>query len=223
MTPNRVTHAPRLLDLFCCAGGAARGYQMAGFHVTGIDNRKQPRYAGDVFIQADALEYIAEHGHEFDAIHASPPCQAYSEATPMAYKHTHPDLIAPIRKLLIATGKTYVIENVKGARSEMESPFTLCGTMFDLRVYRHRLFESNVFFLTPPHIPHRDDLAGNGRGLSSKGFITVTGNGGYGMKGGDAYARMAMGIDWMTRIELVEAIPPAYTEWIGQQLMAVLA
>lgn len=213
---------PRLLDLFCCAGGCTKGYQQAGFYVVGVDIKPQPRYCGDEFIQGDALEIVQAIGWQFQAIHASPPCQFYSEATPTQYRDNHPDLIAPTRAALEATGKPFVIENVNGARKHLNNPIMLCGTMFDLKVYRHRFFESNVFMLMPPHIPHKDDLRGCGRGLSGKGFITVTGNGGYGLKGGDAYARKAMGIDWMTRTELSESIPPAYTHWIGNHLMQAI-
>jgi site-specific DNA-cytosine methylase len=103
---------PGLLDLFCGAGGCARGYQMAGFHVTGIDNRPQPRYAGDAFIQADALEYVAAHGHEYDCIHASPPCQAYSVSANMPWVGEYPQLIEPLRQLLISIGKPCVSAQV---------------------------------------------------------------------------------------------------------------
>ncbi len=145
---------PRLLDLFCCAGGAGEGYRRAGFDVTGVDNRPQKNNP-HTFILADALEYCADHGHEYDVIHASPPCQKYSTITPKANRGNHPDLIAPVRELLLATGKPFVIENVGGARKELMNPFMLCGTMFGLRtpcgaeLQRHRHFESNVFMMSP--------------------------------------------------------------------------
>jgi DNA (cytosine-5)-methyltransferase 1 len=211
---------PRLLDLFSGAGGAARGYQMAGFHVTGIDNRPQPRYAGDAFVMADALEYVAEHGHEYDAIHASPPCQVHSALKSLYgadYQERHQDLIPATRAALIGSGKPYVIENVPGA--PLINPVVLCGTMFGLRVYRHRQFESSVFMLMPIHAPHHDQVKGVGRGVSPKGYISVTGTGGFGIPDGFRYACDAMGIDWMSRAEMSQAIPPAYTAWIGRQLL----
>ena len=139
----------KLLDLFCGAGGAAMGYYRAGFDdITGVDNKPMPRYPFR-FIQADALEYLAEHGHEYDVIHASPPCQRYTRAQ-NASKNSgaHPDLIEPIRNLLMLTKKLYVIENVIGA--PLIDPKVLCGLSFGLRVRRHRLFETNFFFLVPP-------------------------------------------------------------------------
>lgn len=212
---------PKLLDLFCGAGGAARGYQLAGFHVTGVDIKPQPRYAGDVFVQDDALEYVAAHGHEYDAIHASPPCQAHTALkslyTTTDYAARHTDLIPVTRAALIATGLPYIIENVPGA--PLNNPVLLCGTMFGLRVYRHRLFESSIMILAIQHIPHSDNLPGVGRGVSRKGYISVTGTGGFGLPDGLNYARRAMGCEWMKRAELSQAIPPAYTEWIGRHLL----
>jgi hypothetical protein len=128
----------RLLDLFSGAGGAAVGYARAGFEVVGVDIEPQPNYPFE-FHQADALEFCREHGHEFDAIHASPPCQAY---TPLRAVHgkDYPDMLAATREALEATGLPWVIENVPGA--PINSGIFLCGTMFDLRVYRHRWFET---------------------------------------------------------------------------------
>lgn len=209
---------PRLLDLFCGAGGCARGYQMAGFHVTGIDIKPQPRYAGDVFVCADALEYVAEHGHEFDAIHASPPCQAYSSMRHVTGKE-YPMLIEITRHMLNKTGKPYVIENVEGA--PLFNAVILCGTMFGLKTFRHRLFESNVFMLMPPHITHTlyGKAAKQGRPTTAdRQYLTVTGN-----FSGIACGQRAMGIDWMNKQELTQAIPPAYTQWIGERLLETMA
>ena len=127
--------APRLLDLFCSAGGAAMGYHRAGFDVTGVDINPQPRYPF-AFVQGDALEYVAAHGHEYDAIHASPPCQRYSKATIVhaGVRETHPDLVAPARELLVASGAEWIIENVVGA--PLIAPARLCGTMFGLTFAR---------------------------------------------------------------------------------------
>lgn len=210
---------PRLLDLFAGAGGAARGYQMAGFHVTGVDIARQPRYAGDVFVQADALEYVAAHGHEYDVIHASPPCQGYSVTANMPWVFAHPKLIEPVRELLKATGRPYVIENVPGA--PLINPVVLCGTMFGLRMFRHRLFETSFFMLCFPHVKHRERVGENG-------FVCMAGHGdsGRGRIPADhrtvAAWKRAAAIDWMNRDELAQAIPPAYTRWIGEQLMVVL-
>ena len=216
---------PKLLDLCCGAGGASRGYQLAGFHVTGIDIAPQPNYVGDVFIQGDALTYAATHGYEYDVIHASPPCQGYSEMKHLTTKH-YEKLIAPIRDILHKIGRPYVIENVRGATRELEAPVILCGHQFKLKTYRHRAFEVRPFILVPPHLKHPEACPASGRGKSPKyGFISVTGNGGapnLGMPYLD-YASMAMGIDWMTREELSESIPPAYTEYIGRELMKQLA
>jgi DNA (cytosine-5)-methyltransferase 1 len=205
---------PKLLDLFCCAGGAARGYQMAGFHVTGIDNRPQPRYAGDAFVQADALEYVAEHGHEFDAIHASPPCQGYSKARKLQGNH-NPMLIEPIRELLRASGKPYVIENVKGA--PLQNAIMLVGSMFGLRTMRPRLFECS--FAMPFMLAYSPSArhAKMGRPPKDGEYVHAVGH-----MSNVPYCANAMGIDWMVQGELAEAIPPAYTEWIGHHLMAAV-
>ena len=212
----------KLLDLFSGAGGAARGYQLAGFHVTGVDNRPQPRYCGDAFIQADALEYVAEHGREFDAIHASPPCQLWSRVGNHSRRagKIYPDYISPIRPHLFALGKPFIIENVVGA--PLVDPLLLCGSMFDppLNVRRHRLFEVG-FPIEPPIWPCRHALMGPRfevyEHYKKRLTSTVRVNGGY-TKG----AAEAMQINWRTHKELVESIPPAYTEFIGRVLMQVL-
>jgi DNA (cytosine-5)-methyltransferase 1 len=200
------------------------GYHRAGFDVVGVDIEPQPHYPFE-FHQADALEFIREHGHEYDVIHASPPCQRYSVASKSwnGQPMIHPDMIRPTRQALQITGKPYIIENVVGA--PLISPFLLCGTMFsDLRVIRHRLFESNCLLLAPqcgqhplvytldkrkPHYALLDEMVD---------FVSVNGGGNCTVRA----ARDAMGIDWMTKRELNEAIPPAYTEWIGKQLLEAL-
>jgi DNA (cytosine-5)-methyltransferase 1 len=204
----------RLLDLFCGAGGAAVGYARCGFIVTGVDNRPQPHYPFH-FIQDDALHYVRLHGHEYNAIHASPPCQRYSCATPKSHRARHPDLIAPTRAALIATNKPYIIENVPGARCHLHNPITLCGSMFGLRLRRHRLFEikPHLPIVTPPCNHTGPIIVMNGRTRLPNGRST-------GSK--LAECRAALEIDWMTRDEIDQAIPPAYTHFIGCYLMAYL-
>lgn len=159
---------PRLLDLFCCAGGAAMGYHQAGFDVVGVDVRPQPKYPFE-FIQADCLTLDRGFVAGFDAVHASPPCQAHSSISNVSgNQHNHIDLIPQTRELLLAIDRPFVMENVPGA--PLLNPFMLCGTMFGL-------------------------------GTSDE-------------------ARRAMGIDWMAMPQLSQAIPPAYTRWIGRQLLA---
>ena len=139
----------RLLDLFCCAGGAGMGYSRAGFDVVGVDIAPQPRYPFE-FIQAEAIEYVKAHGHEYDAIHASPPCQASSALTKGTNRgRIYEDLIPQTRAALGASGRPYVIENVQG--SDLRRDATLCGEMFGLAVIRHRYFEVSGFALTPPY------------------------------------------------------------------------
>lgn len=167
----------KLLDLFCGAGGCAVGYHRAGFtEITGVDIRPQPRYPF-TFVQGDAMEYLAAHGHEFDAIHASPPCQAFSATRHLPNVRTdrHVDLIGPSRAMLSSIARPYVIENVEGSPVGAAAgrwAISLCGLMFGLRVFRHRLFESNVLLLGQPHRPHGDRRIGVG------GFVCVAGNGG---------------------------------------------
>lgn len=201
------------------------GYHRAGFEVEGVDIEPQPNYPFN-FTQMDALEYLDNADlSQFDAIHASPPCQRYSgmqllsTARNGSYKE-HADLVEPVRQRLQQIGKPYVIENVVG--SPLENSFMLCGSMFGLKTYRHRQFESNIFMLQPLHEPHRDKTPPAGNGISPKGFISICGTGGVkGMKAKEIldYWSMAMGIDWMNRAELAQAIPPAYTEYIGLQLL----
>ena len=210
----------RLLDLFCCAGGAGEGYRRAGFDVTGVDIEPQPNNP-HTFIQANALEYLAAHGSEYDAIHASPPCQGYSNLKAMHPGKEYPMLIEPVRELLKSIGKPYVIENVEGAPLQEYSDLfgnhgvVLCGSMFGLGVdsgflRRHRIFETS-FPLPQPACNHRGPAVG------------VYGHGGHTGKHRMLYrkeAAAAMKIDWMNRDEMCQAIPPAYTEFIGRYLLA---
>ena len=187
----------RLLDLFCGAGGAAMGYHRAGFEVVGVDIEPQPNYPFE-FHQADAMEYPLEG---FDVIHASPPCQAYSRMRhlPWLRDNDYPRLIEPIRERLEASGVLWVIENVMDAHLPAG---WLCGSMFGLPFYRHRAFESNVFWMQPAHPKHR--------------FVVEAGR----MLGGRArQGHEAMLVPWMKPQERDQAIPPAYTEYIGRLIM----
>ena len=216
---------PILLDLFCCAGGAAVGYYRAGFDVIGVDKDMQPNYPFR-FLRADWEFGLEVLGKRADAIHASPPCQFYSD---LIHRNGNPDdwpdLIPPVQDALRATGLPYVIENVEG-RAPLRDPITLCGTMFPgLRVIRHRLFESNVPLVAPEHPQHplvftHDKRKGHyGKLDQDTSFVQVTGGGNARV----ANKRDAMGIDWMNGSELNEAIPPAYTEHIGAQLLEALS
>ena len=310
----------KLLDLFCGAGGAARGYQLAGFHVTGVDHKPQPQYIGEEFVQADALEYLAEHGHDYDAIHASPPCQGYSimHNLPWLRGRDYPLLLLPTLEMLEGLGKPYVVENVMGARHGSKTlqkrgleahglkAGWLCGGMFGLPFYRHRLFATNWLWLAPGHPKHVSrrpvgvTSESRGRGVSEPVVVIPTKSGnfnpywrekqtndpvnsewrryhdgalnirpgyekvpfsyptivgerlrangrpkdskiglsngmpetqlanwqngagcgvGIGHAKGWRLAAEAMGIDWMKRDELTQAIPPAFTEFIGRQLV----
>lgn len=200
---------PRLLDLFCGAGGAAMGYHRAGFDVVGVDIEPQPHYPFK-FIQCDALKFCYAPDDYFAAIHASPPCQAFSVATQHA-RSNHEDLLTPTRELLEASGLPWVIENVPGA--PMRADYRLCGCMFGLgRLQRQRWFETSWhgFDLRPP-CQHPEPA------------ITITTKGQPNRTGYADEAAAAMGIDWMTMRERGLAIPPAYTEYIGKQLMQALA
>lgn len=230
-TPNypleavRAPSRPRLLDLFCGAGGCTAGYQRAGFYVVGIDQAPQPNYCGDEFIQADAIKWLSEgllyelteRDLGFVAIHASPPCQAFSLASlhrGKANQARHPDLVEPTRELLKETGLPFVIENVIGA--PVRPDLTLCGEMFGLTLHRHRIFELEGFFaMAPPHSRHRLRGALNNCHVEDGYTRMVVGN-----YADHDSASEAMGIDWMDRKELRLAIPPAYTEFIGEALMS---
>jgi len=211
---------PVLLDLFCGAGGTAMGYHRAGFDVVGVDIKPQPHFPFE-FHQTDALEYLSGHGREFDVIHASPPCQGYSVAS-MVHRNQgkkYPLLIGKCRQALTLMSRPWIIENVPGAPLV---GITLCGTMFGLGVFRHRIFESSELLFQPSHVPHVGKI---GDGI----YFSVAGGAGrwksWGSvqrnisKGTAAQWRLAMGIDWMTRNEIKEAIPPAYTEFIGKQIV----
>jgi len=230
---------PKLLDLFCGAGGCTKGYQEAGFEVVGVDINPQPNYCGDEFHQDDALFYLRHFGSEFAqglrgglrrwprqcpefaAIHASPPCQSYTQLASVNAKlgreQKHAKLIDPMRELLRATGLPYVIENVVG--STLIDPVRICGTSFGLPLRRHRLFESNLELIGTPCEHSRFTEPKYWTSWRPKGetrlstVVQVYGN------GADKHEwPAAMGIDWMTYDELAEAIPPAYTRFIGEQL-----
>lgn len=211
----------RLLDLFCCAGGAAMGYYRAGFEVVGVDIAPQADYPF-AFHQGDALSYLLEHARDFDAVHASPPCQASSALTKGTNAgRDYPQLIPETREALAATGLPTVLENVQG--SDLRRDLTLCGEMFGLGVIRHRYFEISGFpILQPPHVPHRGRVRGWRHGQYHDGpYLAVYGDGGG--KGSVSEWQAAMGIDWTAdRASIAEAIPPAYTEHIGHALMAAL-
>lgn len=205
----------KMLDLFCCEGGAGMGYHMAGFDVTGVDVEQQPRYPF-AFVCDDALEYLAEHGGEYDAIHASPPCQAYSHLTPDAHKSKYPKLIPQLREMLQQLGKPYVIENVAGARHELENPVMLCGSMFGLRTQRHRYFETNFHIAAPGACDHSliPLLVTTASKASREKRFAL------GMKPKSVKnAPAAYGIDWMSCEGLKECIPPAFTAFIGGSIL----
>ncbi|WP_225794721.1 DNA methylase [Streptomyces aculeolatus] len=215
---------PRLLAAYCGVGGCTRGYQLAGFHVAGVDIADQPRYCGDTFIRGDAIDYIKAHGHKYHLIHAGPPCQHDCTLTAgtNAGKFTYPDLMADTRAALESTGRPYVIENPPGrAAKKMRVDLTLCGEQFDLAVIRHRNFELGGWAAPQPaHRKHRGRVAGMRHGQWYEGpYFAVYGDGGG--KGSVADWQRAMGIDWTDiRKEIAEAIPPAYSQWLGEQFLA---
>lgn len=208
----------RALDLFSGAGGSARGLQQAGYVVTGVDIREQPRYVGERFVCDDAMAWLRgerEPLDSFDLIWASPPCQAYSELTPPEYRGAHPDLLPDVARLLRSQSTPYIIENVECARHLLRAPVMLCGTMFGLGVWRHRYFEiGNVesFFLLPPCNHSEQPVVVSGRGMRR----TPEGHRWSGSKASES--RLAMQIDWMNRQELKQAIPPVYSRFLAEQL-----
>lgn len=219
----------RVLDLFCNAGGAGMGYARSGFEVVGVDLHPQKNYPF-AFIQHDALTLDPRFMASFDAIHASPPCQGYTSMRHAPGAKGAPRLIGETRTMLERTGLPWIIENVEEARAEMRNPLTLCGSMFDLgtqgcRLQRHRLFESNVAISAPSTCQHDERpvigvYGGHARNRSAA-------HGGRGTRdvwegGHRAAMSQAMGMTWATCSEMSEAIPPAYTEHLGRQLMAHL-
>jgi DNA (cytosine-5)-methyltransferase 1 len=212
----------KALDLFCGAGGVTRGLQQAGFHLTGVDIRQQPNYCGERFIQADALAYLSSAvADDFDFVWASPPCQAYTVLKHAPGTKKHVDLIAPTRELLIRTGKPYCIENVEGA--PLINPAMLCGSMFGLgiagwRLQRHRLIETSFPLLSPACQHDRRPVVGiygahvrdrrRPRGKNHRS--------GSNLPWEYAFAAFGVPIGSMTLAELSEAIPPAYSKFIGE-------
>lgn len=192
----------RLLDLYCGPGGACAGYMQAGFAVTGVDRTPQPRYPG-TFVQADALEYLAQHGGDYAAISASPPCQHYANVTRWQGKQDdHPDLLPATIAMLQQIGIPWIVENVPEA--PLRQDVLLCGSMFGLRIKRHRVFMvSWPLYSLLPDCQHEGLLP----------FMH---------KGERAYAD-AMGCHWMNKTEAREAIPPAYTAWLGCLLRKAFA
>ena len=197
---------PRLLDLCCGAGGAAVGYARAGFEVVGVDIVPQSHYPF-AFHLADALTFSLDG---FDAVHTSPPCQAYSACQRFLKRpDAYPAFLPELRERLVCWGGPWIVENVVGA--PMPGAVLLCGTMFGLQVLRHRLFESSHLLFAPVPCWHRGKTQENGGP-----YVCVAGN----LFRVDE-ASQAMGIGWMTKKELSQAIPPAYTEWLGRQLREV--
>lgn len=209
---------PRALDLFCGAGGATKGLQRAGFSVLGIDLAPQPNYCGEMFRQDDALATLLSELKFFDFAWASPPCQKFCRLNTREDLSGYPDLIEPIRSILIESGTPFVIENVPEA--PIRRDIVLCGAMFGLRSYRHRHFECSFQVAQPEHPKHAVRV--NRRGENRRehwargGFLTITGD------VGTYCGPEAMGIDWMTGDEMSEAIPPAYAEYIGRAAMTLL-
>ncbi len=224
----------KALDLFCCAGGATKGLQGAGFHVTGVDIKPQPRYCGDTFHVGDALtfkfsstaEFVggsADHHPEvcdscglhwdrhFDFVWASPPCQFGSQLTPRAHRGKHLNLIEPIRARFLASRIPFCIENVPSNAKHLMSPFKLCGSQFGLRVRRHRFFEAN--FSINELLPACDHsvapvlISGTHRRTYEPRYEYTA-----------RQCREAAGMEWMRRIDMDQAIPPAYAEFIGRQV-----
>jgi DNA (cytosine-5)-methyltransferase 1 len=222
------THKPVLLDTFCKAGGATKGYQEAGFYVVGVDTEPQPNYCGDEFYQAEALEFIDQNWRHVDAIHASPPCQKYTGMRNMtlsrfgSVKTDHPDLIKPTREALARTGLPYIIENVQN--SPLETVVILCGASLGLRnVSRHRHFESNYLFFAPRCACRQEAYTigiygskPDGRRVSYRQHRLCR------VANSLEEAQGLLEIDWMTWDEIRNAIPPRYTKYLGDQLLNVL-
>ncbi len=211
---------PKLLDFFCGAGGASMGYHHAGFEVEGVDIKPQPHYPFK-FYQADALEFPLEG---YDAYSASPPCQEYSTSfnTMSRYsKNRYPKLLDAVRQMLIDTGQPYVIENVVGSKykptqKEGLQAHYLCGTMFQKEYHRHRLFETSFLWLSPGKCRGKV-IPKYGTGIRNRTMTLA-----HESKAIVQAAAREFEIDWMIQAELTEAIPPAYTEYIGKYLLKAL-
>jgi DNA (cytosine-5)-methyltransferase 1 len=205
-----MTDRPTALDMFCCGGGASEGLRRVGFDVVGIDIDPQPHYPFP-FICADVLTLDPTWISTFDFVWASPPCQRYTaNAKQKGTSEQHPDLIEPTRQLLLSAGVPFVIENIPAA--PLRNDLMLCGSMFNLRLVRHRIFECHGFSVKQPE-----------HGTHDPNYITVTGHPGGSSRrdgsthfGSTAEWREAMGIDWLPGNKLREAIPPVYAEYIGK-------
>lgn len=224
----------RLLDLYCCEGGASTGYARAGFEVIGVDLFDKfsiKRYPFEA-IRSDAIEFLEIHGYEFDVIHASPPCQHASAGTRALDRSRYPELITPTRQALLRLGKPYILENVRG--SSLHDPIELCGCMFNmtaidddgvlLHLQRARLFESNMPLTPPAPHDHSDhEWVGGSYGGARKNKYEAK----YERKGGYVPSipvqKKLLGIDWMTQRGMFQAIPPTYTEWVGRQVIQYLS
>ncbi|MGW5008922.1 DNA cytosine methyltransferase [Streptomyces parvulus] len=206
LLPLRRPNGLRLLDLCCGAGGLSMGYYLAGFEIVGVDIRPQPNYPF-TFVQADGLAYAAEHGHAFDLVHGSWPCERYAAVTKWrGNPDAHPDLVGPGREVMQATGRPWVMENVSetAAAGILRPDYLLCGTQFGLNLRRHRVFETSWGGggdLVPPCWHHKGLLA-------------------FAHKGERAYAD-AMGCTWMSNLEARKAVPPAYAQWIAAQFLTL--
>jgi len=204
-----------VVDLYCRQGGATKGFQDRGFHVIGVDIEDQPRYCGDAFIQADAVQWVRDNHDWIQAnvalVAGSPPCQFYS-ATQRIMQNDHPDLIGPTRNALLDIGVPYVLENVEDAAPHMLAPVRLCGESFGIHTYRHRMFEAGRWFLPEPaHKPHTARTVKMGRPVTEGDYYHAVGN----FVGVD-YVRRDMRVGWMNREGIRECIPPVYTEYIGE-------
>ena len=199
---------PRLLDLFCGAGGAAMGYHRAGFDVVGVDIKPQKNYPFP-FVQDDALEYVLAHGKEYDVMHASPPCQYYSRLRhlPWIKDKVYWRSIPPTREVLLTVGKPYVIENVADAWWDMVNPTLICCATFDLHLYHHRLFETSIPVFAHPHTKHT--------------FVITPGRASLG-KRRHGFGKSEPWCEWMTKKERGQAVHPIQTEFIGKQLLQVV-
>lgn len=211
------------LDLYCCGGGAGYGYHLAGLDVTGVDLHPQAAYPFK-FIQADAISYLLEHGHRYDFIHASPPCQAHSDLRNTWNAHDHEDLIPETRDALIAVGRPYVIENVEGA--PLKDPVILCGSMFglgtrDYKLKRHRLFEPSFALAQPTDLCQEDQrpVVGvyGGKVRNRRAIASGSQRSRVGTTLPLATGQEAMEIGWLNGVKLSQAIPPAYTRYVAEQ------